>query len=172
MKRFSIDLKGPLPSSSKLKYFLTVIDEYSRFPFAFPCPNISTETVIKCLEVIFSVFGMPEFIHSDRGFSFMSAKLAGYFRNRGIASSHSTPYHPTGNSQVERFNGIVWKAVRLALASAKLPVEQWESVLLDAFDHCFQLPQMQPRMIDFSTFQENLVKGHHYPLGCHRAQFS
>ena len=75
---------------------------------------------------------MPEFTHSDLGSSFMSVELTNYFRNRGIASSHSTPYHPTGNSQVERFNGISWKAIRLALASAELPVEQWESVLSDA----------------------------------------
>ena len=76
MERFNIDFKGPLPSASKNKYLLTVIDEYSRFPFAIPCPNISTETVIKYLEKIFSLCGMPEFIHSDRGSSFMSVELA------------------------------------------------------------------------------------------------
>ena len=108
MERFSIDFKGPLPSSSKNKYFLTIIDEYSRFPFAIPCLNISTETVIKCLEVIFSLCGMPEFIHSDRGSSFISVELVDYFRHRGITSSHSSPYHLTGNSQVERFNGIIF----------------------------------------------------------------
>ena len=132
MERFSIDFKGPLPSSSRNKYFLAVIDD-SRFPFVIPCSNMSTETVITCLETIFSLCGMPEFIHSDRGSSFMSAELTNYLRSRGIASSHSTPYHPTGNSQVERYNDIiVWKTVRLALASAKLPDRQWESVLPDA----------------------------------------
>eukprot|EP00794_Sanderia_malayensis_P004469 gene4469-5063_t len=50
MERISIDFKGPLPSSSRNKYFLTVIDEYSHFPFVIPCSNISTETVIACLE--------------------------------------------------------------------------------------------------------------------------
>ena len=124
MERFSIDFKGPLPSSSKHKYFLTVIDEYSRLPFATPCQNISIETVIKCLEVIFFLCGMLEFTHSDRGSSFMSAESADYFRNRDIASSHSTPYHPTGNSQVERFNGIVWRAVRLAFVRIMNLVEK------------------------------------------------
>ena len=132
MERLSIDFKGPLPSSSRNKFFLTVVDEYSRFPFAIPCPNVASETVIKCLEVIFSLCGMPEFIHSDRGSSFMSEELISFLRSRGIASSRSTPYHPIGNSQVERYNGIVWKSVRLALASVKLPVEQWERVLPDA----------------------------------------
>ena len=61
----------------------------------------------------------------------MSEELVNYLRSRGIASSRGTPYHPIGNSQVERFNGIVWKSVRLAVASVKLPVEQWERVLPD-----------------------------------------
>ena len=125
MERFSIDFKRPLPSTSKNKCSLTVIDEYSRFPFVIPYPNISTDTVVKCLEVIFSLCRMPEFIHSDRGSSFVSVELSNYFRNR--TSSHSTPDRPTGKSQVERLNGILWKAIRRALASAKLPIEQWES---------------------------------------------
>ena len=87
MEQLSIDFKGPLPSSSRNKYFLTAVDECSQFPLANPCPNVATETVIKCLEVLFSLYGMPEFIHFDRGLSFMSEKLVNYLRSRGIASS-------------------------------------------------------------------------------------
>ena len=85
-------------------------------------------------------FGIPEFIHSDRGSSFISEDLVNYLRSRGIASSRSTPYHPTGSSQVEIFNGIVWKSVRLSLVSGKLPVEQWERVLPDALHSIRSLP--------------------------------
>ena len=49
-----------------------------------------------------------------------------------MATSKVTPYHPTGNGQVERYNGIIWKAVRLALKSANLPDSQWELALPDA----------------------------------------
>ena len=35
-ERLNLDFKGPLPSNSRNRYFLTVIDKYSRFPFAFP----------------------------------------------------------------------------------------------------------------------------------------
>ena len=131
MERINIDFKGPLPTSSRNKYFLTIIDEYSRFPFVIPCPDTSASSVIKSLDAVFSFCGMPGFIHSDHGSAFMSAELTHYLTTRGIATSHSTPYHPIGNGQVERYNGIVWKSVRLALASAKLPVEHWEKVLPD-----------------------------------------
>ena len=53
MERLSIDFKAPLPSSSKNKYLLTVVNEYSRFSFAFACSNIESQTVINCLQQIF-----------------------------------------------------------------------------------------------------------------------
>ena len=53
-ERINLDFKGPLPSSSKNQYILTVIDEFSRFPFAIPCPDVSTPTVVKCLTQLFS----------------------------------------------------------------------------------------------------------------------
>ena len=108
---------------------LTVVDEYSRFPFAFPTKNLSSNSVIECLHSLFSVFGAPAYVHSDRGQSFMSHDIQQYFRGNGIATSRTTPYHPTGNGQVERYNGIIWKTILLALKSHDLDVKDWEMVL-------------------------------------------
>ena len=72
MKRLSIDFKGPLPSSSKNKYILTVVDAISRFPFSFSCSNIKSPTVISCLMQIFHLLGACGYIHSDRGKFFIS----------------------------------------------------------------------------------------------------
>ena len=56
MERLSIDFKGPLPTTSRNAYILTVVDEYLRFPFAsFPCPNMHSSTVIKYLYQIFTL---------------------------------------------------------------------------------------------------------------------
>ena len=57
--RLSIDFKGPLPSSSRNRYLLTIVDEFSRFTFAYPCPNMESKTVNSCLSNLFSIFGMP-----------------------------------------------------------------------------------------------------------------
>ena len=53
MERLSIDFKGPLPSGSKNKHILTIVDEFPRFPFAFPYSNMESRTVISCLMQIF-----------------------------------------------------------------------------------------------------------------------
>jgi len=48
-ERLSIDFKGPLPNIVP-KQILTAIDEFSRFPFAFACPDMQLTTVIRCLD--------------------------------------------------------------------------------------------------------------------------
>ena len=127
-----MDFKGPLPSSSKNRYILTIIDEYSRFPFAFACPNLETSTVIKCLEQLFAIFGMPNYIHSDRGQSLMAKELKDHLHNLGIATSRTTSYNPQGNGQCERYNRVIWKTIELALKSHHYPNSQWEIVLMEA----------------------------------------
>ena len=127
--RLSIDFEGPLPSSSRNKYLLGIVDEYSRFSFAFPCPDTSSATVMKCLDQIISLCGFLTFLHSDRGSSFISRELKSYLTEKGISTSNSSPYHPIGNGQVERFNGITWKCIRLTLGNHNIDIEKWELVL-------------------------------------------
>ena len=134
MERLNLDFKGPLPSASRNRYFLCVIDEFSRYPFCFPCSHVSAAVVISCLDKLFSLFGTCNFVHSDRGSAFMSSQLKEYLLRKGIASSRTTPYHPEGNGQCERYNGIIWKAVKCAAQSRKLPLEKWETVLPDALN--------------------------------------
>ncbi|XP_059840496.1 uncharacterized protein LOC132402033 [Hypanus sabinus] len=128
-ERLSGDFKGPLPSIDRNVYFLNIIDEYLRFPFAIPCPDTTTTSVIKALCQLFTLFGYPCYIHSDRGSSFMSDELCQYLLARGIATSRTTSYNPRGNGQVERENATLWKATLLALKSKGLPVSRWQEVL-------------------------------------------
>lgn len=133
-ERLSIDFKGPLPSASRNHYILTVVDEFSRFPFAYACPDMTSSTVIKHLSELFSVFGQPSYIHSDRGPSFASQELKTFLQSKGIATSHSTPYYPQGNGQVESYNGIIWKSIMLNLRTKKLDVKHWEQSLPQAMN--------------------------------------
>ena len=90
------------------------------------------ETVINCLNDLFTLCGVhyaPSCVHSDNALSFLSREIKDFFTERGIATSYCSVYHPTGNSQMERYNGVIWRSVRLALKSQNLPIERWKSVL-------------------------------------------
>lgn len=129
-ERLSMDFKGPLRGQHP--YLFVVIDEFSRYPFAFACKNMMTSTVIECLSSLFSLFGYPEYIHSDRGTSFMSRELREFLLVRRIAASKSTPYHPQGNSQCERANQTIWRTIKLLLHDKDLPEGRWTDVLYEA----------------------------------------
>lgn len=60
---------------------------------------------------------MPSFIHSDGEVAFMSREVKTYLIGHAVASSMSPPYHPAGNIQFERYNGIIWKSLYLAAKS-------------------------------------------------------
>ena len=113
-EQLNIDFKGLLPSKNPNKYILTLIDKFSRFPFAFPCKDISATSVIHHLRTLFGLFGMPLYIHSDRASAFMSFELKDYFHGKGFATSRTTSFNPTENGLVKRMNGTIWKAVTLA----------------------------------------------------------
>jgi len=113
---------------------LTLISEYSRFPFVCPCKDMTAQTVIAALTHLFSIFGNPSTIHSDRGSQFESSELKHFFLQRGITHTRTTPYHPIGNGQCERYNGVIWKGIRLCLASRNLPESHWEDVLDHVLD--------------------------------------
>ncbi|KAJ0178188.1 hypothetical protein K1T71_006011 [Dendrolimus kikuchii] len=104
-ERLSVDFKGPLPSNTKNKYILTVIDEFSRFPFAFACHDMTSNTVIKHLDELFMLFGMPAYMHSDRGTCFLSNEIKEFLFNRGIATSRTTSYNPQDYSYVRMPDG-------------------------------------------------------------------
>ena len=111
---------------------LVAIDEFSRFPFAFPCRDVTAKTVISCLTELFCTFGVPGYVHSDRGSAFMSTELRKFLLSRNVATSRTTPYHPEGNSQCERLNFTLWKTVKLMLRTRNLREELWDQVLPEA----------------------------------------
>ena len=75
---------------------------------------------------------MPQLVHSDNAPSFSSGSIKEFSLKRGVASCKSSPYHPTGNSKVERYIDIVRKSIRLSPKPDNLPLSCWETVLPNA----------------------------------------
>ena len=93
--------------------FLVITDVYSKFTQAVPCKNLKATTVAKVLqEHWFFKFGIPNRIHSDQGRNFESLIIAELCKLYGIKKSHTTPYHPQGNAQAERFNRTLFGLIK------------------------------------------------------------
>ena len=107
-KKLNIDFKGPLPSNWRgNKYSLTIIDEYSCFPFSLACKDMLATTELTCLNKLFYIFGMPSYINSDRELSPMLDKLRRlFFQVKGIATSRSTGYNSGKHS-----HGTLWRTI-------------------------------------------------------------
>ncbi|XP_055867406.1 uncharacterized protein LOC106072363 [Biomphalaria glabrata] len=131
-----IKQQGSEESSPEL---LTIIKECSRFPFAFACPDMTSSTVVKCLNELFALFGLPAYVHIDRGTSFMSTEVQYFLHERGIATSRTTPYSLRGHGQIDKLNGTLWKAITLAQRSKELDIAKSELVLNDAYQSILSL---------------------------------
>ena len=104
---------------------LTCIDSASRWPEAIPIRSTTSKVVIRCLTEIFSRCGFPEKLTTDNGSQFVSKQFKTWLRDKGIAHSRATPYHPQGNGTVERLHRTLG-AVVLKTIEAK---GNWAKVL-------------------------------------------
>jgi len=62
----------------------------------------------------------------------MSRELREFLTSKGVSTSRTTPYNPTGNGRVERYNVVIWKGISLSVRSKGLPLVYWQEVLPDA----------------------------------------
>ena len=114
MDRLGVDILGPLPLSEKQnKYILVLGDYFTRWMEAFPLPDQRVETVAHALVHRFvAIFGCPLEIHTDQGKNFESDLFQEVCRLLQVKKSRTTPYHPSSNGLVERFNQTLAKMIR------------------------------------------------------------
>ena len=105
-ERIAVDVAGPFPvTESGNKYFMVVMDYFTKWPEVFAIPNQEAATVAsKLLEEVICRFGVPLEIHSDQGRNFESQIFQEVCKLLGMHKTRTTPYHPQSDGMVERFN--------------------------------------------------------------------
>ncbi|GJR81544.1 reverse transcriptase domain-containing protein [Tanacetum coccineum] len=131
---WGIDFIGPFPSSRGNKYILVAVDYLSKWVEAKALPTNDAREVVKFLKSLFSRFGAPRAIISDRGTHFCNDKFDKVMSKYGVTHRLSTAYHPQMSGQVEVMNHglkrILEGTVRENRASCELRDQAYENSLI------------------------------------------
>ena len=130
MSLLAIDMYGPLigPTPDTKLHILSVIDAFSKYPWAIPVTKKAGEgvTAIEIANLlfthIFQYFLLPEKILTDRGTNFMAEVLQQVCKRMGIEKLHTTVAQPRGNTYVERFHRYLGAALAILVQEHKREV--------------------------------------------------
>lgn len=96
------------------KYYLTLIDAFSKLGQAIEISNKSTPEVVRALIKYFSYYGTPTKISSDPGTEFNNALLKEFLDMYKIELHIGTPNNPNSMGLIERFHSTIIEIYRLA----------------------------------------------------------
>nr|GEX03587.1 reverse transcriptase domain-containing protein [Tanacetum cinerariifolium] len=137
---WGIDFMGPFPSSKGNKYILVAVDYLLKWVEAKALPTNDARVVVKFLKSLFSRFGTPKAIISDRGTHFCNDQFARIMSKYEVTHRLSTAYHLQTSGQVEVTNrGLKQILERLVRENRAL----WSDKLEDAlwvFRTAFKTP--------------------------------
>ncbi|KAK3101592.1 hypothetical protein FSP39_004699 [Pinctada imbricata] len=125
---WQIDILGPLQKTKDdYEYILLCIDAGTHWPEAFPLKSQNAKEVANVLfENIFSRYGAPSILFSDRGRNFMSKLINALCEIFEISQYHTSSYKPSTNGLVERQNSVIAQSLRAYCEKDK---QSWHKLL-------------------------------------------
>ncbi|CAI7931554.1 unnamed protein product [Closterium sp. NIES-54] len=125
-----LDVWGPAPTQgpARERYFLVVVDDFSRYTTVFPLAKKSevTSTLIRWLLATEGTHGRRvSCLQFDCGGEFRSDILAGLYGEQGIVQSWTLPESPQQNGVDERRIGLVMDITRTSMIHARAPHFLW-----------------------------------------------
>ncbi|XP_068249716.1 uncharacterized protein [Palaemon carinicauda] len=143
-----IDNVGPLPKTKKgNQYLLTLICPTTRYPIAIPLRNISAKNIANSLLKVFTNFGIPKEIQSDRGSNFTSDLFAQVLKELNIKQTLSAAYHPESQGALERWHQTFKSMLRKFCVESQLEWDEGIDFLL------FAIREVPHESLGFSPYE-------------------
>ena len=96
------------PSKRNIENVLVITDHFTRYALAYPSKTQTAQATARILwDNFICHYGFPEKFISDQGRNFESDLIKELCKIAGVKKVHTTPYHPQGNGQCERFNSTL-----------------------------------------------------------------
>ncbi|GFU36332.1 retrovirus-related Pol polyprotein from transposon TNT 1-94 [Trichonephila clavipes] len=130
-----MDLCGPMPTESQggNKYFLSIIDDYSRKVTVFPIQNKSDvfHTFIRFQKRAERFLSKKVIaVRTDGGLEFCNKDMDNFLTELGIKHEVTNSYTPEMNGVAERFNLTALDGIKTLLKSSEVPHKFWGEALL------------------------------------------
>ena len=111
------DYLGPLPVTGRgNRYILLLTDHFTKYVEIIPVPDMTAKICAqKILNEFISRWGCPLSVHSDQGRTYESQVFKQLCRMLEIRKTRTSPRHPQGNGQSERFNRTLLRMVKAYL---------------------------------------------------------
>nr|GEZ53475.1 reverse transcriptase domain-containing protein [Tanacetum cinerariifolium] len=127
---WGIEFMGPFPSSKGNKYILVAVDYLSKWVEAKALPTNDARVVVRFLKSLFSRFGTPKAIISDRGTHFCNDQFSRIMAKYEVTHRLSTTYHPQTSGQVEVTNRGLKRILERTVGENRA---SWSDKLKDAY---------------------------------------
>ncbi|GJU55336.1 reverse transcriptase domain-containing protein [Tanacetum coccineum] len=126
---WGIDFMGPFPFLRKNKYILVAVDYVSKWVEAEALPTNDACVVVRILKKLFSRFGVPKALISDRVTHFCNFLLEKTLKKYGVTHRLATPYHPQTSGQTENTNRAIKRILERTVNGNR---KKWADKLDDA----------------------------------------
>ena len=145
------------------EFYLLAVDAFTRFVICEPAPSLDAETTASILVRLFTTFGIPTTIHSDRGSSFTSDCQFELCKLLKVDQRFSPVNFPRSNGLAERNVGTI-KSMLIGQNTTR-----WACYVHNSLPHTRSPSKISPFEAAFGFKPRSLIDIHFDPVLCNQS---